>query len=347
MPRFCKLRSLVSKPVHIRQCIIRLWQLATLAWLSSWAFGAQEMEPVKRWPTFFKTPYQATLKLTEKGGVGKPTTYQTQHFKLIASSPLNLRDCQLFAATAESVPAVLNSLPLPLLGMPEKGTAQVFIYPDEASFLKAGGVPNADGVYIGRQSAILLRADTFLKPAPPADSKLPPKADYKLLVHEFVHLCMHRKLGRLPVWFTEGTAEYISAAHESGSRYNFSTITESIRKRIKNQLANDQQTIRLPSVVATLALNQKSWRKTIQESSPREAYRNYACSLLIVHMLFHGGSKRRQATEAFLEQCSKHTSVNQIYQATESLFPADQCKNLEQKLIKYWRPRGLHLQFTP
>ena len=75
----------------------------------------------------------------------------------------------LFATTAESVPSVLNRLPLPLLGMPVDKSgkpvlAKVLIYPNEISFVKAGGAKGTAGYYDGWKQAILLRADTFLKP---------------------------------------------------------------------------------------------------------------------------------------------------------------------------------------
>jgi len=233
---------------------------------------------------------------------------------------------------------------MPLLGMPKGGRAKVFIYPDEDSFVADGGAQGAAGYYSGRKKAIMLRADTFLNPPPPAGSKLPPKADYNLLVHEFTHLCMHRDLAYLPTWFNEGVAEYIAAMHENKGIYQFSNVTSSIRRRIKGALPNDKEFIVLPGIAETMELSSKDWRERIERGQAEDHYRSYATSLLIVHTLFHGGENRREATRTFLQQRQKRPPVKT---AEQQLIPIDERKKLQQRIIDYWRPRGLRLKFTP
>lgn len=293
-----------------------------------------------KWPTQLKAGQNAQIKRISSGD--SPYIYQTKHFELHSSAELNLRNTELFAATAESVPVALRRLPLPLLSMPQKGRAKIFIYPDEESFLKEGGSPNAAGTYVGRKAAVLLRADTFLTPPSRPGSKLPPKANYDLLVHEFTHLCMHGNLGYVPVWFSEGTAEYLAAAHQHKGNYDFSNIARYIRDRIKNHLPQEKSVIRLPSIEQTLALNHQSWQQQIRDGKAEDNYRVYASSLLIVHTLFHGGQKRRDATRTFIENCHKRTLRPET---TNVLLPKTERNQLQKRIIAYWKPRGLHIEF--
>lgn len=307
------------------------------------------------WPTSWKLGAPAKIIVAQKGGDGQPYIYHTKNFELRSLTPLDQRELQIFATTAESVPRVLKRLPMPLLGMPEGGRAKVLIYPDEDSFIAGGGVQGAAGYYNGRMKAILLRADTFLKPTFDRASRLPPKANYTLLVHEFTHLCMHRYLAYLPPWFVEGVAEYISAAHENKGVYQFSTPSSSIRKRIRQGLPNDKDEIILPGIAETMALTHKDWGDQIKNGQPENFYRSYATSLLIVHTLFHGGDQRREATRKFLQAQRlrpHYRSPGQSFlrprwdKAETELIPLEERKKLQQRIIDYWRPRGLRLKFT-
>ena len=312
-------------------------------------------EDVGNWPTSWKPSAQAKIIVAQKGNGNQPYTYHTQNYELHSLTALNTQQLQAFANITESIPHVLKRLPMPLLGMPEGRRAKVLIYPDEDSFIAAGGVPGAAGYYNGRMKAILLRADSFLTPASGRGSRLPPKADYSLLVHEFTHLCMHNILGYLPPWFSEGTAEYITAAHQSKGVYQFSNPSSSIRKRIRKALPNDKDEIILPSISETMALSHKQWGERIKKGQPNDLYRSYATSLLIVHTLFHGGEKRREATRTFLK--TQQQRPHRMDQETRIVYPRwdeaeailispEERKKLQQRIIEYWRPRGLRLKFN-
>ncbi|NWK56145.1 hypothetical protein HW115_11030 [Verrucomicrobiaceae bacterium N1E253] len=325
------------------------WLGLTLATASQ--VGAQLTEPVSseqvaslQWPTSYRPTTTPVIQHQKSDAPAPPYLYHTRHFRLTTSKPLNPHNAKLFAATAESVPAVLAKLPLPLLKMPQGKRANIYIYPDEASFIREGGSPNAAGTYVGKKSAVLLRADTFLTPPPRQGSKLPPKADYDLLVHEFTHLCMHGHLGYLPIWFSEGTAEYLAAAHQSHGRYDFSNMTRHIRDRIKQHLPQEKGIIKLPSLSDTLKQNHQSWQRNIEQNDPNVSYQYYASSLLIVHGLFHGGPKRLKATTEFVNQCHNRKFR---HKASNLLLPSETHAELEQRIITYWRPKGLHIQFTP
>jgi hypothetical protein len=305
-----------------------------------------------KWPTSFKPSRAAAIKLIQKGGggqSGQEFIYQTKHFELRSPTVLSQHNLSHFATTAESVPSVLALLPLPLLGMPKDAAdndtlGKVLIYPNEEAFLKAGGTHGAAGYYSGRKQAIMLRADTFLSPPPRAGSRLPPKANYDLLVHEFTHLCMHRDLAYLPVWFTEGTAEYIAASHENKGVYQFSNITSSIRKHILKNLPQDKEFVVLPGIVETMSLTHKTWKERIETGFAKDHYRSYATSLLIIHTLFHGGEKRLTTTRNFLDQI--HARKRHSDPIPVLIPPSDRIK-LQEMIIKYWKPRGLRLKFSP
>ncbi|MGB1259202.1 MAG: hypothetical protein ACPG6P_04105 [Akkermansiaceae bacterium] len=243
-----------------------IWQRTALTIIAALALPSAKLsaqQETLRWPSSYKPRSAAKIITVSKGGEGEPFIYRTRNFELRSHSAVTPRNLQLFANIMESVPTVIGKLPLPLLGMPNGERAKVFIYPDEETFTQAGGAAGAGGYYDGRKQAIMLRADAFLKPPSRPGSRLTAPPNYDLLVHEFTHLCMHQDLAYLPVWFTEGTAEYMAAAHQSGGSYQFSNITQHISRHIKKNLPNDKGIIVLPSVVSTMAHTHESWRNQI------------------------------------------------------------------------------------
>lgn len=303
----------------------------------------QDKVQSKGWPSSFKPGKKAKIIQVSQGGDNKPFVYHTKHFELRSTKALSRRHLQTFATTAESVPQALARLPLPLLGMPKGGRAKVLIFPDEDTFVQAGGIVGAAGYYSGRKEAILLRADTFLEPAQSSGSKLPPKADYRLLVHEFVHLCMHRDLAYLPTWFTEGVAEYMAAAHVNNGVYRFNNIASAIRQRVKQCIPQDTDVITLPKVRETMNFTAKTWQTRIEQGDTRDSYRPYGTSLLLVHTLFHGGEKRRDATRTFLTNIRARKPLSD---QVEVLIPSKDRDTIEQRVARYWRPRGLRIKFS-
>ena len=321
----------------------RRFLVSGIAFLTITIVSAQDSSVAKRWPTIYKPGAKAKIITAQRGDGAKPFIYHTRHFELHSPTALSRRHLEKFATVAESVPDVMARIPLPLLGMPKGGRAKVLIFPDEESFVKAGGTQGSAGYYSGRKVAIMLRADTFLQPPPPAGSRLPPKADYDLLVHEFVHLCMHRDLGYLPTWFSEGVAEYFAAAHTNNGVYRFDNILPSIRDRLKQALPQENNLIILPGVEETMALTPKTWHERIEHGEAVDSYRMYASSLLIVHTLFHGGTKRRNATLTFLKNITaRKPTADQV----ELLIPRKTQNQLQERIITYWRPRGLRLKFS-
>ncbi|MCP5536736.1 MAG: hypothetical protein H7A51_10980 [Akkermansiaceae bacterium] len=311
--------------------------------------NGQVTDAADSWPTSFRPIQPAVIKLIRSGGDGRDFIYRTKHFELHSATALSEHHLSQFATTAESVPSVLSRLPLPLLGMPtsssgKQNPAKVLIYPDEESFVQAGGAQGAAGYYSGRKQAILLRADTFLRVKPPPGSRLPPKADYDLLVHEFTHLCMHRDLAYLPVWFTEGTAEYIAATHENRGVYQFGNVSLLISRHIKRHLPLDKEHIILPGIVETMALSHNTWRAHVESGPAEDVYRNYATSLLLTHYLFHGGAERRHATRLFLEKIRQRKA---LAQQVEILIPAASRETLQKNIVDYWKTRGLRIKFQP
>jgi|GEM_PF-2350690 hypothetical protein len=267
-----------------------------------------------------------------------PFTYESLSFRFISDKKLDLNKVREFAKTAESVPAVVSRIPLPLLHMPVTADGKkpaIYIFSDPESYARAGGSPQSAGYYSGRQKAVYLRASAF------TEVKVGRTVRYNLLVHELTHLCNDGILGYVPPWFSEGNAEYISAAFIPKGSYQFTSITDRIMLHAKRQLQK-QKHIRAPELEKFLQLSSKDWRELTSTMEPNEIYHLYCLSLMLVHHFYHRDPDGRTIAKQYIEACQNRKKSSAPY---PSLLTSKEAKALEKSLLAYWKPKGITINF--
>lgn len=296
---------------------------------------------VKRLPTEFKTPAARidSVAPSEK----HVAAWKTEHFLLLSDAPIPPAALQQFATTIESVPKVLEALPLPLLGMPSKGHPIIRLCRDEQRFTQLGGPPSSAGFYQNKTQTVLIRADLFLNPQRGGNSILAQAPEEDLLVHELCHLATASTLGYAPVWLSEGFAEYLSTAHQKGGHYRFNNSAQFIRQHFAKHLAlKDLTDLELPSLSHVLGLSHHDWSRDVAISDPADRYLPYATSLLYLHYYLEGGNERRQALESYLIELKK---PHPRHQAAPEL-GRENLAEVEKRLVKFWSTRGIKIRFV-
>ncbi|MDB4699737.1 efflux RND transporter permease subunit, partial [Akkermansiaceae bacterium] len=168
------------------------------------------------------------------------------------------------------------------------------------------------------------------------------QANFPLIVHELAHLQMHGYLWRTPPWFYEGVAEYLAASHEKGGIFNFTKMDEKVRNRIKRQTDPEAGKNPAMAMAKLVRLDSRNWHRLTDTKEPYEVLESYSSSLLLIHYFFNGGDERRGEVAKYLEEVQK---VRDFREEMPELFTAEQANEIQKKLVKYWGPRGLKLQF--
>ena len=294
------------------------------------------------WPDSFRGRPAKVVPL-DAGNPGD-LKWQTARFRFLADDPVPPASLQKFATVIESVPELLQALPLEFWS-PAKSSEKpaIILCRDEAAFHEAGGGIGGMGYYDGRRNVVIIRADVFLAPPHASPSRLIPKPNEDLLVHELVHLGMHGILIRSKPWFYEGIAEYISAAHAGGGRYEFHDIKRSIRDHIRNSLVpvNDGPII-LPAPGPLMELGGKQWMVAMQQAGDYEAFLPYATSLLLVHYQLAGRDRRAQIAN-YLAELAAHKDFRRPVPTLKT----DDPDTIAKRIAAYWKSRGLNIQFSP
>jgi hypothetical protein len=291
----------------------------------------------KTWPEHLKNR-SSLPKVVATQTDSAPFTYESRSFRFISDKKLDLNKVREFAKTAESVPAVVGRIPLPLLHMPVTDDGKkpaIYIFSDPESYTRAGGSPQSAGYYSGRKKSVFLRADSF------TDVKPGRTVRYNILVHELTHLCNDGILGYVPAWYSEGNAEYISAAFIPKGSYQFGSITDSIKRHARRSLRN-KKSIRVPKLETMLHLSSRDWRELTSTMEPNEVYHLYCISLMLVHHFYHRDPVGRAKANTYIEACHKRKKSSDPY---PEILTTAESKTLEKNLMRYWKPKGINIIF--
>ncbi|MCW1915404.1 hypothetical protein OJ996_17600 [Luteolibacter sp. GHJ8] len=259
--------------------------------------------------------------------------WHTRFFRIDSDLEIRPNDLASLAQVADTTATVLKAHPLPFFAPPRGQRSRISIHADAADYVRAGGFHGTAGFYVASQAEVLLRGDFFTEG--PEKRLLPPHYDEDILVHELVHLCMHRVNPRLPQWLIEGIAEYFACVHQGGGRFSFADIDHAVRDHLRSRLSPDDPSIPLVPVADIAAIRGRGWLRYVEGMAPEDRYQAYATALLLAHYQIHGGQLRMAALRKHLENDG----------APALLVPEDSFK-IQEALTRFWKSKRLTLEFA-
>jgi hypothetical protein len=266
--------------------------------------------------------------------------WHTRFFQLESGLALRANDLQRLAQVADTTAMAVKAHPLPWFAPPGGGRPRITIVDGDAAYREQGGTTGTAGFYLGREGRVIVHGGYFLRSPDAARSRLAPRHDEDIVVHELVHLCMHRVNRGLPPWFVEGVAEYFASAHQGAGRFSFGDMDTAIRQHLRVRLSPDDPGIPLLPVAEVVDLDGRGWLRAILSLPVEERYRGYATSLLLAHYQLHGGEKRLEVVRRAL------AAAPEARRPPEWIAEDDRATT-QQALLRYWKPKGLTLEFAP
>lgn len=248
---------------------------------------------------------------------------------------------RILATAAESVKFAVQRIPLDLyhpLKIKKDGEQplnNIYLYEDVDAYDKATGIENSAGFYSSDTGSILLRTDKFFSDQKP---------NYQLLVHELTHLYMHGLSGKSKPWFSEGNAEYFAASFYSTGSYNFSSTHSNISKRTRTFIPDTTKQISILPIKDFIAMDNKQWIAHFNQIDPEQRYNQYMQANILIHYFYHlmpDGKNRMEQYLTDLTSADRET----IKLAQAKLFQDIALTKLESDLTKYWKNKGLNLNF--
>ena len=126
---------------------------------------------------------------------------------------------------------------------------------------------------------------------------------------------MNQWLPRLPVWFTEGSAEYMVVPEYIHGRFNFGQIENLLTHYFKQRIRGNEIGMLLPSEL--LMIDSRRWSESLASHS-ETARENYHSALLLTFYFFHLDGDRRETSPVIsylraIEQGIPHREACQTY----------------------------------
>lgn len=310
----------------------------------------------KPWPKSYDAPPAGWRAAESAAGFA----YRTNSYLILCREKLSAGRLDEIATTAESVRGALSLFPLPLLPTraegdrrPARRTPVVRILATHKNYIDSGGMPGTVGFFDGRSGEVLVSLEKLVEPKG-IRSNLAPRQRYRLLVHELVHQAMGERLGELPLWFTEGIAEYLSAVQFAPGRYKFENTSRAIIDHLYTVWAHDRRkTITMPGLTTLTSIGHNSWAAD-NEKNKANAYAKYAGSMLFVHFQLELASRGRGGLAEFLSTKPQRETIPGERRRAR-IIPVDPTPLwnghsptiLQSKMTSYWKSKGLDLRFAP
>ncbi len=321
--------------------------------------------PAPVWPTQFDQPAAEWKEALWAEG----HAYQTEHYVFLSAEPLGHGRLAGIATTAEGVTAVLERFPVQLTPVeghrPPRGRGRglpagwrsmhlVHLYGTHAQYRAGGGPEGSIGYYSARDGRVLVSMERLLEARGPR-SNLEPRQRYRLLVHELVHQAMGERVGSLPLWLSEGLAEYFSACQFAPGRYRFDDDPRSIAAQFQAcWLGPRGRAATMPRVAAVLNFGHTAWAAD-NRMNPETSYAKYAAGLLLTHYQLELARRGRTELAEYLAAEPEFERVpgpgppgryRQVLPDTSALWDGREPASIERGLKAYWAERGLDLTFV-
>jgi hypothetical protein len=207
--------------------------------------------------------------------------YQSRHFELIANIELPQRAAEEIATVFEATFAVLQQAPLGINLTPPSRPYRVELYDTQENYEQAGGAKGSGGRFLASRQAMLLALDNLGIKHTGDRLELDHKNNAFILKHEVTHQILSGWTPNIPVWLSEGLAEYIAAAPYHDGTYQFHRMTENILKYV-NKWRFNQDPRRIPVIPPStlMRMSASQWQLAVAGESP---FINYNSAALLTH----------------------------------------------------------------
>ena len=196
--------------------------------------------PWQAWPAESEVGI-VNVMVSEAPGKDGAVVYTTPHFRFRSTVNLGAALIKELARVFELTHYLHSKSPFGILAKPADGLFDARLFGTTAQYRQAGGLPGTAGIYLHKEQVFLLPLDLMgLRPGGGTTGwRKSAYYDPTNMIHELTHMLTHDMLDNLPIWASEGYAEYISRIPiEKGA---FKTGNDRIRQGIRERFIREYE----------------------------------------------------------------------------------------------------------
>lgn len=283
----------------------------------------------RQWPAAVSLGAAPEIETVADESNSKLFVYRSPHYEFRSDTKLGADVVREFARVFEATHLAVCRLPLDLRPSPEplrkRFTAHLF--KGEKEYREAGGMEGTAGCYKGDQKSILVPLGSLgVKVLHGGHTVLERGgAANATLIHEITHQMMNHWLSRLPIWYTEGAAEYMVVPEYLHGRFNFTQLDAHLRQYLKGR-GSRETTFAMLRPSELMAVEPADWARTLSGNIDR-ARENYVSAMLLA-FFFHHLDGQGEGIVAYLraieegkpeiQSCRDHLIRGRSFDAIES-----------------------------
>ncbi len=206
--------------------------------------GESTVTTKNMWPSSLSFPRkgisQARFQKDESSEGKYIYTTKNFHFTLHGRHPITELQMEGLARLFEATRELLAKSPFGIQASPVDGYYRAHLYDTEQGYKLAGGPPMSSGVYMRSKKAFMMPVERgSVRESDELDTMgqkiMTIEFSKDTLVHEITHMMMHDILRRLPIFFIEGSAEYVDHMPRYTHEFRHSAMVGAIVTDAKNR----------------------------------------------------------------------------------------------------------------
>lgn len=223
--------------------------------------------------------------------VEDPTTkkfiYRTPHYEFQTDVLVGADAVRTFSRIFEATFLVNCLLPFDYRPSPEEGRERFVarLYSSDFNYFAEGGMPGSAGAYSRTHAALLAPISSIGIKMVNGRMQVDRSESTEVLIHEITHQMMNAWLPHLPMWFTEGAADYVAMADYVHGKF----VLNQMENRLRFYLTRRQPTGNPPeirSIPELMGMSPQTWNEAVS-SIPKVASMNYSSATMMVYYFYH------------------------------------------------------------
>lgn len=304
-----------------------------------------EMQTGTKWPDKVILKELPEITIVEENDDTKSYIYMSPHYEFRAPAKLGGAVVKEFARIFEATYQANWALPLDFKPEPEEGRERFLcqIFEEYKDYVKAGGVEGSAGVYNPASDSILVPLKSLGVKFFGKKLVLERGDDNSTLIHEITHQMMNHWNAKLPVWYIEGSAEYVAMAKYERGNMSFTNPGRNFSEFLKSR-GSDGKSWEMVPLEKLMTMDHATWAGAISGSGG-VANRNYGSAAALTFYFYHLDDKG-DATHVveFIKGIGK--GDNAIKGVAQNLLRERSYDQLTEEFEKSMRKQGVKISWA-
>ncbi|MDZ4402086.1 SHD1 domain-containing protein [Prosthecobacter sp.] len=304
------------------------------------------------WPRTVSLEDKPVVTVIKEDAATKEFIYRSPHYEFQCDSKLGANVVREFGRMFEATYLINSLLPLDFKPQPEP-LREFFLarlFTEKSDYMKEG-IEGSAGVYSRGKKALMVPLSSLGVKMVGSRVSLENGSDQDnvVLIHEITHQMMNHWLNKLPTWYIEGAAEYVSMLeYNSNGRFSLIGLNRLLQNFAKRRnYEGGGKSYTMIDLEELMTIEGDRWSAALGKGG--SANENYGSAGLLTYFFYHLDGKGDAANIiAYLRQVQNAKSKEEKQAAVKThLLRERTYAQLAEEVKKALRKEGIDISYFP